>query len=94
MIARFACAVAAAAGLLLVAAPLRAAEDQDEAAPIGYGGAIVQMLPLMAPYHAGGGVRYEALTIRLVLDQGPRERPACFSVPYLHDRFLAYVYQS
>ncbi|TAL00559.1 MAG: hypothetical protein EPO08_13335 [Rhodospirillaceae bacterium] len=63
-------------------------------APIGYGGAKVQMMPFMVPYRDDAGVHYQPLAIRLVLDAGPNERPACFGVPYVHDRLLAYLYRA
>jgi hypothetical protein len=61
-------------------------------APVGYGGSKVQMLPIMTPYHSDTGIRYEPLTLRLALDPGPMERSACFSVPYVHDHMLSYLY--
>src|SRR4051812_24297423 len=68
-------------------------EGKEEGA-VGYGGAKVQMSPFMVPYRASSGVRYEPVMVRLVLDSGPKERSACFSVPYVHDRFLAYFYKA
>jgi len=69
-------------------------KEEEEAAPVGYGGAKVQMSPFMVPYRASDGIRYEPVMVRLVLDAGPKERSACFSVPYVHDRFLAYFYKA
>jgi hypothetical protein len=39
-------------------------------------------------------VRYEVLTVRVVLDVGERERPACFSIPYVHEAMLTYLYHA
>jgi hypothetical protein len=66
----------------------------EEAAPVGYGGAKVQMQPLMAPYRTSGGVRYEPVTVRLTLDAGPKERPACFSIPIVHDRMVRFLHRA
>jgi hypothetical protein len=65
---------------------------KDGAAPVGYGGAKVQMSPFMAPYRDGAGVHYQPIVVRVVLDAGLNEKPACFGVPYVHDRMLAYLY--
>ena len=79
--------------LLVAVAPAFAAGKEKEAAPVGYGGAKVQLQPIMTPYHtAGAGVRYEVLTLRVVIDTGPKERPACFAIPLIHDRIVAYLY--
>ncbi len=78
---------------VLCAAPVWAAEKEDK--PVGYGGAEVQMKPFMVPYRTiDGTIRYEVLMVRLTLDTGPRERPACFSVPIVHDRMIRFFYKS
>ena len=62
---------------------------------VGYGGAKVQMHPIMVPTrNFAGQVRFEVLTVRLVLDAGPKERPACFSVPIVHEKMLMYLYRA
>ena len=62
---------------------------------VGYGGAKVQLQPMMVPTrNSSGEVRYEVLTLRVVLDSGPRERPACFSLPYVHEKLLTYMYHA
>lgn len=75
-----------------------AAVAQKGAAPeeaVGYGGARVQMQPMMVPVrNSSGQVRFEVLTVRLVLDSGPRERPACFSVPIVHEKMLIYLHNA
>lgn len=61
--------------------------------PVGYGGAMIQMMPMMAPYRVASGVRYHVLTLRLVLAPNPEtERPACFMVPVLHEKILLYLH--
>ena len=35
-----------------------------------------------------------SVTLRLVLDTGPKERPACFSVPIVHEKMLMYLYHA
>ncbi|MCB2107584.1 MAG: hypothetical protein KDE14_07790 [Rhodobacteraceae bacterium] len=62
---------------------------------VGYGGAKVELQPMMVPTrNSSGEVRYEVLTLRIVLDAGPRERPACFSIPYVHEKLLTYMYHA
>jgi hypothetical protein len=86
-----------AAGLI-VCATAGAAE-----APVGYGGSQIQLQPIMAPYLATDGVRYEPITIRLTLPSSamagglavsgnPVERVGCYSVPIIHDRIIVYLY--
>ncbi len=61
-----------------------------ESEPVGYGGAKIQLSPIMAPYRTSTGVRYQVVTVRLVLDVGVNERPACFMIPVVHEKFLLY----
>jgi hypothetical protein len=73
-------------------APAFAASQEG---PVGYGGAKIQMLPMMAPYRAGKELRYQVLTLRLVLAPNPEtERPACFMVPILHEKILLYLHKA
>lgn len=66
-----------------------AAPEQDA---VGYGGAKIQMMPMMAPYKVGRDVRYHVLTLRLVLAPNPEtERAACFMVPVIHEKILLYL---
>jgi hypothetical protein len=78
--------------LLLGAVPAFAASEE----PVGYGGAKVQLAPLMVPYRMPGsaGVRYNVVSVRLVLDVGLNERPACFMIPIIHEKFLMYFYKT
>jgi hypothetical protein len=72
-----------------------ASAEDDEAEPVGYGGAKVQMQNFMVPARLpNGSVRFEVLTVRLVLDAGSRERAACFSVPIVHEKMLMYLYDA
>jgi hypothetical protein len=89
--ARLLCMVSVVAVLL----PAALARAQDEKAPIGYGGPRVQMQNFMAPaYLPNGSVRFQVLTVRLVLDPGDRRSAACFSVPIVHEKFLMFLYQA
>ncbi len=78
------------AAALPVVSTVRAAEEQ----PIGYGGAKVQLAPIMAPYGDGRTVRYQVVTVRMVLDVGLNERPACFMIPVVHEKILLYLYKN
>lgn len=71
-----------------------AALAADAEGPVGYGGAKIQMLPMMAPYRTSSGVQYQVLTIRLLLAPGDNERPACFMVPILHEKFLMHMHDA
>ena len=82
--------------LFALAAPVHAAEHGGgEGAPVGYGGAKIQLMPIMAPYRAGKELRYQVLTLRLVLAPNPEtERPACFMIPILHEKILLYLHKA
>ena len=55
----------------------------------------IQMMPMMAPYRVGKELRYQVLTLRLVLAPNPEtERPACFMVPILHEKILLYLHKA
>lgn len=70
------------------------ARAAEPAPAVGYGGVKIQLSPIMAPYRTSAGIRYQVVTIRLVLDMGINERPACFMVPVVHEKFLLYFYQA
>jgi len=77
----------------LAALPAQAQEKVEGA--VGYGGSKVQMHPMMVPVrNSAGQIRFEVLTLRIVLDTGPKERPACFSVPIVHEKMLMYLYHA
>jgi hypothetical protein len=76
-------------------AALATPSHAQEKAGIGYGGAYVQLKPIMAPVRGPDGrTRFDVLTLRLVLDVGDRERPACFSAPIVHEKILLYLYSA
>ncbi len=80
---------------LILFAGTASAETKPEAGAVGYGGAYVQLKPLMVPtWASNGAVTYEAVTLRLVLDAGERERVACFSAPIVHEKMLMYFYNA
>ncbi len=82
---------------LLLAAPAFAAvapPPPQAEGPIGYGGAKVQLNPIMSPYRTPSGVRYQVISIRMVLDVGVNERPACFMIPVVHEKILFYLYKN
>src|SRR5690606_5148753 len=71
----------------LLASPATAAENTG----VGYGGVVVQMQPMMAPYDTPDGVRYEVLIVRIQFGINEYERPACFMLPYIHEKMLIYL---
>lgn len=64
---------------------------KEEGGKVGYGIAIVQMSPMMAPYRTPAGVRYELLTVRISLGPNDSERPACCMIPIVHEKMLLYL---
>jgi hypothetical protein len=88
---RFAfCVGALTAAMLLAAAPSFA----EDAAPVGYGGSRVRLQPIMSPYRTPSGIQYQVITVQLVLDVGVNEKPACFMIPIVHEKFLMYLYKT
>lgn len=69
--------------------PPKPATDEEKAG-IGYGGAKVQLAPMMAPYRTSRGVQYQVVIVRMTLDVGVNEKPACFMIPIIHEKFLLY----
>lgn len=62
---------------------------------VGYGGAYVQLKPIMTPVIGPGGkVGFEAVTIRLILDAGEKERGGCFSAPMVHEKFVMHFFKN
>lgn len=87
------CLAVLAAGLAAAAPALAQKKGEDSA--VGYGGAKVQLQPFMVPVrNTAGDVRFEVLTLRLVLGPAPRDRPACFSIPIVHEKLLLYFYRA
>lgn len=74
----------------LFAFPALAAEE----GAVGYGGAKVQLAPIMSPYRTSSGVSYQVVMVRLVLDVGVNERPACFMAPIVHEQILFHLYKT
>ncbi|MGE4064575.1 MAG: hypothetical protein AB7E79_14510 [Rhodospirillaceae bacterium] len=83
------------AAALIVAGSAPAFSAAAPEGPVGYGGAKIQMMPMMAPYKVGKETRYQVLSLRLVLAPNPEtERPACFMVPILHEKILLYLHKA
>lgn len=84
----------ATAFVLGFTAPAFSASSSEEDA-VGYGGAKIQMMPMMIPYRVSNSVRYHVLTLRMVLAPNPEtERPACFMIPILHEKILLSLYDA
>jgi hypothetical protein len=81
--------------ILAVAALLSGPAVAQEKSGVGYGGAYVQLKPIMAPVIGPRGVmQYEAVTIRLILDVGEKERGGCFSAPMVHEKIVLHLYKN
>ena len=87
------CALVLVGALLASTVVVKSAPAAEEK-PVGYGGAMVQLAPFMAPYRSGNRVLYHVVTLRLILDVGLNERPACFMAPVVHEKFLMYFYKN
>jgi|GEM_PF-3542878 len=81
--------------MLVSAVVLASSALAQDKSGVGYGGAYVQLKPIMTPVVGPGGqVTFEALTIRLILDAGERERGGCFSVPMVHEKIVMHLYKN
>ena len=71
---------------LSVAGPA-SAQDED-VRPRQYVGRYIQLDPIMVPFQTVRGIRYEVITVRLVIGANPTARYACFVAPKVHEKVM------
>lgn len=68
------------------------AQDEDDLRPRAYVGRYIQLDPIMAPFQTARGVRYEVVTVRLVIGENSTARYACFVAPKMHEEILFFLW--
>lgn len=80
-------------GLLLIftgVAPVSAQEE--DLRPRAYVGRYIQLDPIMAPFQTARGIRYEIVTVRLVIGENSTARYACWVAPKMHEEIMFYLW--
>lgn len=67
------------------------AQDED-LRPRAFVGRYIQLDPIMAPFSTSRGVRYEVITVRLVIGENSTARYACFVAPQLHEKIMFFLW--
>ena len=75
----------------LTAGPVLAQED--DLRPRAYVGRYIQLDPIMAPFQTSRGIRYEVVTVRLIIGENSTARYACFVAPMLHEQIMFYLWE-
>jgi hypothetical protein len=70
-----------------------ASAQEEDIRPRMYVGRYIQLDPIMAPFRTTRGVRYEVVTVRLVIGENSTVRPACFVAPKLHEEIMFYLWE-
>lgn len=77
--------------LVLISGSLSAQEE--DLRPRAYVGRYIQLDPIMAPFQTARGIRYEVVTVRLVIGENSTARYACFVAPKMHEEILFYLWE-
>ncbi|MEQ8734728.1 MAG: hypothetical protein RIC29_07375 [Rhodospirillaceae bacterium] len=67
------------------------AQDED-LRPRAYVGRYIQLDPMMVPFQTARGIRYEVITVRLVIGANATARYACFVAPKLHEQIMFFLW--
>ena len=76
---------------VLVSGCVLAADDPD-LRPRAFVGGYIQFDPMMTPFQTAQGIRYQVITVRLVIGENSTARSACFSAPMLHEQIMFYLW--
>jgi len=69
-----------------------AAQEDDEVRPREYMGRYIQLDPIMVPFQTGRGIRYEVITVRLVIGANSTANYACFVAPKVHEKVMFFLW--
>ncbi len=75
-----------------VALAQAALAQDDDLRPRAYVGRYIQLDPMMAPFQTAKGIRYEVVTVRLVIGANSTARYACFVAPKLHEQIMFFLW--
>lgn len=79
--------------LFLVLLPWQASAQEEDLRPRGLVGRYIQLDPIMAPFQTARGIRYEVVTVRLVIGENSTARYACYMAPKMHEEILFYLWE-
>lgn len=83
-----------ALAILFVALAFGPASAQEEdLRPRAFVGRYIQLDPIMAPFQTARGIRYDVVTVRLVIGENSTARYACFLAPKVHEEILFYLWE-
>lgn len=74
-----------------VLSPSVLAQEQD-LRPRQYVGRYIQLDPIMAPFQTTRGIRYEVITVRLIIGENSTVHSACFVARRLHETIMFYLW--
>lgn len=77
---------------LLTTVPPAQAQDED-LRPRALVGRYIQLDPIMVPFQTARGIRYEIVTVRMVIGENSTARYACFVAPMLHEQIMFYLWE-
>jgi hypothetical protein len=77
---------------LLSTAPPALAQDED-LRPRALVGRYIQLDPIMIPFQTARGIRYEIVTVRMVVGEKSTARYACFVAPMLHEQIMFFLWE-
>lgn len=68
------------------------AQDED-LRPRALVGRYIQLDPIMVPFQTARGIRYEIVTVRLVIGANSTAKYACYVAPMLHEQVMFYLWE-
>lgn len=68
------------------------AQDEEDVRPRAYVGRYIQLDPIMVPFQTVRGLRYEVITVRLVIGANSTARSACFVAPKVHEMVMFFLW--
>ncbi len=77
---------------LAFAAPAHAQSDEEDIRPRLFVGRYIQLNPMMVPFQTPRGIRYEVITVRLVIGENSTARQACWIAPKMHEEIMFYLW--
>lgn len=77
---------------LLATVPPARAQDGD-LRPRALVGRYIQLDPIMVPFQTARGIRYEIVTVRMVIGENSTARYACFVAPMLHEQIMFFLWE-
>ena len=84
--------IAVACAVLAYVPPAAAQSDEEDFRPRLFVGRYIQLSPMMIPFQTPRGIRYEVITVRLVIGENSTARQACWIAPKVHEDIMFYLW--